>query len=101
MTAFPVKQGGLAAQQADAAARDIAARAGIPVTPAPFRPLLRAALLTGEAPKYFEATLTDLPATGALVDERPLWWPAGKIAGGHIASYLAERVAGVDLAAAT
>ena len=36
--AFPVKQGGLAAQQADAVAEEIAARAGADVRPQPFRP---------------------------------------------------------------
>jgi sulfide:quinone oxidoreductase len=38
VTTFPVKQGGLAAQQADAAATAIAAAAGAPVEPVPFRP---------------------------------------------------------------
>ena len=37
-TAFPIKQGGLAAQQADAAAAAIAAHLGAPLEPAPFRP---------------------------------------------------------------
>jgi sulfide:quinone oxidoreductase len=43
---YPVKLGSLAAQQADAAARTIAFRAGAPVQPQPFRPDLRALLLT-------------------------------------------------------
>ena len=38
----PVKQGGLATQQADAAAELIAAEAGARVTPQPFRRVLRA-----------------------------------------------------------
>ena len=46
VTAFPVKQGGIACQQADAAAADIAARAGAPVEPEPFSPVLRGMLLT-------------------------------------------------------
>src|SRR5207247_1979781 len=41
VVAFPVKQGGIAAQQADAAAETIAAAAGAPVEPQPFRPVLR------------------------------------------------------------
>jgi len=45
--AFPVKQGGLAAQQADAAAEAIAALAGADITPQPFHPVLRGVLLTG------------------------------------------------------
>ena len=38
ITTFPVKQGGIAAQQAEAAAEAIAAAAGADVTPRPFRP---------------------------------------------------------------
>ena len=45
--AFPVKQGGLASQQAVAAAEAIAARAGADVQPQPFRPVMRGVLLTG------------------------------------------------------
>jgi sulfide:quinone oxidoreductase len=47
---WPVKQGGLAAQQADAAAEHIAAAAGAPVEPIPFSPVLRGTLLTGHEP---------------------------------------------------
>jgi sulfide:quinone oxidoreductase len=43
---FPVKQGGLATQQADVAARDICADAGAPVEAEPLRPVLRGLLLT-------------------------------------------------------
>lgn len=42
-TAFPIKQGGLATQQADAVATDIAALAGAAVEPEPFRAARRAA----------------------------------------------------------
>ena len=38
VTAFPIKQGGIACQQADAAAEHIAARAGAPVEPTRSRP---------------------------------------------------------------
>ena len=47
-TTCPIKQGGIATQQADAAAEAIAARAGADVEPAPFRPVLRGLLLTGD-----------------------------------------------------
>ena len=46
-TTCPIKQGGVAAQQADAVAEAIAARAGADVDPRPFRPVLRGLLLTG------------------------------------------------------
>ena len=49
VTTFPVKQGGIATQQADAAARSISAQAGSPVQTEPFRPILRGLLLTGTA----------------------------------------------------
>ena len=57
-TTFPLKQGGLATQQADAAAEAIAADLGAAVTPAPFRPVLRGLLLTGGAPLYLRSTLS-------------------------------------------
>ena len=47
-TNFPIKQGGLGTQQADAAAEHIAHRLGASETPEPFRPLLRGKLLTGD-----------------------------------------------------
>ena len=49
-TDFPIKQGGLATQQADAVASAIAARPGAPVTPQPFEPVLRGMLLTEDHP---------------------------------------------------
>lgn len=44
---FPIKQGGLAAQQADTVAAHIARSHGAGVDAAPFRPVLRGMLLTG------------------------------------------------------
>jgi len=46
-TTFPVKQGGIACQQADAAAAHIAAAYDASLRPEPFKPALRATLLTG------------------------------------------------------
>ena len=46
-TDYPVKQAAIACQQADAAAESVAARCGLDIDPAPFRPELRATLLTG------------------------------------------------------
>jgi sulfide:quinone oxidoreductase len=90
------KQGGLAAQQADVAASVIAARAGAPVTPQPFRPIMRGLLLTGGAPRY----LSHAPAGSDIADEE-LWWLPAKIFGRHLAPYLATHVhLGQPLAAA-
>ena len=56
----PIKQGGLAAQQADAAAEAIAAEAGAPVMPRPCRRVLRAGVvLTGERPLYLRRDLDE------------------------------------------
>jgi len=80
MTARPLKQGGLATQQASAAAAAIAARLGADVDTRAYRPVLRAMLLTGERPRY-------LRRPGAAADEAP-WWPPHKIAGRELAPYL-------------
>jgi sulfide:quinone oxidoreductase len=89
--AYPIKHGGLATQQADAVAEALAARCGVPLTPAPFRPVLRGMLLTGEEPQFLEAGIGASrpdPAGG----RSPLWWPPAKVAGRHLAPFLAARV---------
>jgi sulfide:quinone oxidoreductase len=90
--AFPVKQGGIASQQADAVAEVIAARAGAPVTPAPFRPVLRGLLLTGGAPRFLRSDLTSGHGDTSETSLDALWWPPGKIAGRYLGPYLAEAV---------
>jgi sulfide:quinone oxidoreductase len=80
---FPVKQGGLAAQQADAAAEAIAQRLGAPVTPRPYRPVLRGLLLTGVAPTFLRS---GGDASEAAFDA--LWWPPSKVAGTYLGPYL-------------
>lgn len=89
LTDFPVKQGGLAAQQADAAAESIAAAAGVQIDPEPFAPVLRGLMLTGLTPRFMRAELGRLEST---VDTEPLWWPPGKIAGRHLGPFLASRL---------
>jgi sulfide:quinone oxidoreductase len=88
-TDYPLKQGGLAAQQADAIAAAIAARAGAPLTPAPFRPVLRGMLVTSEQPHYIEGDLAG--PGGARAADMPLWRPPVKVAGRYLAPFLAER----------
>jgi sulfide:quinone oxidoreductase len=92
-TSFPVKQGGLATQQADAVAEAVAADLGLRSGAAPFRPVLRGLLLTGGAPLYLRAELGGgaAPTARALrgeVSSRALWWPPGKIAGRYLAPYV-------------
>jgi sulfide:quinone oxidoreductase len=89
LTQFPLKQGGIATQQADAAASSIAADAGAAVKPEPFRPVLRGLLITGFAPRFFRSE-----ATGAhsVVDTEPLWWPPAKIVGRYLTPFLAAKL---------
>jgi sulfide:quinone oxidoreductase len=105
VTAFPLKQGGLAAQQADAIAEVIAAQLGVPITPKPFSPVLRGLLMTGGAPLYLRAEPQRLPREATVAIEatplrqrtrdassaagQPLWWPPAKIAGRYLGPYLA------------
>ena len=92
VTAFPIpKQGSLAAEQADAAAAAIASRIGASVEPAQFEPIVRAMLLTGVTAAYLRADITSGGLGGATVAFQPLWWPPEKIAGRHLAQYLAEQ----------
>jgi sulfide:quinone oxidoreductase len=105
-TAFPIKQGGLATQQADAVAEAIAARAGAAVKPRPFRPVLRGLLLTGGTPTYMRAEPGAGSRESTVAIEAPtppsrergpasaastsaLWWPPSKVAGRYLAPYLA------------
>jgi sulfide:quinone oxidoreductase len=89
LTDFPVKQGGLAAQQADAAAESIAAGAGAPIEPKPFTPVLRGLLLTGLSPRYMRA---EPSRHGSVIDTEPLWWPPAKIVGRYLAPFLALQL---------
>ena len=90
-TSFPVKQGGLAAQQADTVAAEIAALAGVAVRRSAPELRLRAALLTGSAPRFLRATIGDRENT-STAGRNMLWWPPGKIAARYLAPYVAGRV---------
>jgi sulfide:quinone oxidoreductase len=95
-TTAPIKQGGIATQQADAAAEAIAARAGAGIEPQPFRPVLRGLLLTGAAPRYMRAEVGGGQVEDWAVSEHALWWPPSKIAGRWLAPYLALRHAELE-----
>ena len=86
--AFPVKQGGLASQQADAAAEAIAAAAGANLEPRPFRPILRGMMLTGRGKEWMRHEPGGGAGEGSAV-RRALWWPPTKIAGRYLSPYLA------------
>lgn len=104
-TVFPLKQGGLAAQQADTVAQVIAAELGAAVTPRSFSPVLRGLLMTGGAPLYLRSEPQRLPRHATVAIDatplrrsareasaaagQPLWWPPAKIAGRYLAPFLA------------
>ena len=90
-TNSPIKQGGVATQQADAVAEAIAARVGAPVEARPFRPVLRGLLLTGAEPRFMRAELSGGGDQPPLASTQALWWPPSKIAGRWLAPYLAQR----------
>src|SRR5947209_1713574 len=88
-THFPIKQGGIATQQADAIATVLAARAGADVDPQPFEPILRGKLLTGDKDRFLRADPRGGHGETSEASAVPLWWPPGKIAGKYLAPYLA------------
>ena len=77
MTSRPIKQDGLAAQQANVAASSIATSAGASVDVQPYRQVLRATLLSGRAPLH----LRHPPAEDEVVAPDT-----------HLAQYLATHV---------
>ena len=88
LTQASIKQGGVAAQQADAIAGAIAAELGAPVRPTPARPVLRGLLLTGTVPKYLRSE----PGAASQVTSQPLWWPPAKLVGRYLSPFLAEQL---------
>jgi sulfide:quinone oxidoreductase len=88
---FAVKHGGIASQQADAAAEAIAALAGAPITPAPFQPEIRGILLTGRRPRYLTARLSGGMSFSSELTDEPTWTPVAKISARYLAPYLESR----------
>jgi sulfide:quinone oxidoreductase len=89
-TAGAHKQGGLAAQQADRVAEEIAWRVGSERAPRPYRPVLRGLLRTVGGPRYLRAE----PPGGAIsaeVSSECLWWPPSKVAARWLIPWLATR----------
>ena len=86
---FPVKQGGIACQQADVAAEHIARSVGVPVDVRSFRPVLRGQLLTGTKPHFMRQDLSVRNGGEDQSTDHILWWPPTKIAGKYLAPYVA------------
>jgi sulfide:quinone oxidoreductase len=89
-TAFPIKQGGLAAQQADAVAEAIACAAGADISPQPFKPILRGTLLTGADARYLRADISGTAGDNSMISTEALWWPPNKLCGRYLAPYLSQ-----------
>ena len=86
-TNFPIKQGGLGTQQADAAAAHIAERLGAAIAVEPFHPVLRGKLITGDESLHLRADVAGGGGEGeASLD--CLWWPPHKISGRYLAPFL-------------
>ncbi|MQA75246.1 MAG: hypothetical protein GEU88_13035 [Solirubrobacterales bacterium] len=87
-TTFPIKQGGLATQQADAAAEQIAARLGCLSDPRPFHPVLRGKLIVGEESLHLRADVGGGGGEGVASDDY-LWWPPHKVGARYLGPWLA------------
>jgi sulfide:quinone oxidoreductase len=87
-TDFPIKMGGVGAQQADVIAQSIAALAGSSVTPERFDPTVRGMLLTGGKPRYLTAHVVGGRGFDSEITAQPTWSPPGKIAAKYLAPYL-------------
>ena len=88
-TSRPLKQGALAAQQADVAARSIAASHGGHVAPVPYEAALRGVLLTGGSPRFLRRAPSS--AVPSAASAKPLWSAPGKVADARVARYLAAH----------
>jgi sulfide:quinone oxidoreductase len=97
VTTFPVKQGGIACQQADAAASAIAASVGAAVEPEPFEPVMRGLLMTGITARYLEFGAAGGHGDGAE-PRLTLWEPSSKVFGRHLLPYLRGRARHDDAA---
>lgn len=97
MTSFPIKQGGLAAQQADVIAQRIASNHGVPVPQSRVHRVLRARLVGGAHPVFLRTELDELGQVtaastvhGRLGDSESIT-PAEKVFGRYLSPYLHTR----------
>ncbi|HEU5106337.1 MAG TPA: FAD-dependent oxidoreductase [Solirubrobacterales bacterium] len=91
VTNFPVKQGGIATQQADVIAEAIAAELGVEIEPQAFDPILRGVLWTGEGPRYLQGWLGGGHGETSSLTAQPPWQASeGKIVGRYLTDFIAE-----------
>jgi sulfide:quinone oxidoreductase len=92
-TDYPVKHGGVAAQQADTVAQAIAALAGAVLDVRPFTPILEGVLMTGGAARYLRATPPGADGDGeSLCVELRGGSAPPKIAARYLGPHLSGRV---------
>lgn len=87
-TDFPVKFGGVAALQADAAAEAIAAEAGAEVDPQPFVPVIHGILLGGQRPLYMRVRIADGLPAASTVSAEPFSDTPAKIEAAYLGPFL-------------
>jgi sulfide:quinone oxidoreductase len=87
-TDFDIKQGGIACQQADAAADGIAALAGVAIDRAPFSPILRGVLLTERDSRRLERDLGGSSGVQGRFGESAPDWPQTKFVGRELSRLL-------------
>lgn len=96
VTNFPIKQGGIATQQADVTAEAIAAELGCDVEANPLDPVLRGVLWTGTKPRYLFGWLAGGHGETSVASERPPW-PVdnpSKLIGRYLTPFLAQVTTG-------
>lgn len=84
----PIKQGGLACQQADVTAAHIAAAAGAPVDVPALQQVLRGRLLTGGRDRLLRREPGE---PGRVVTGESLWWTPTKVGGTYLSPYLVAK----------
>ena len=97
---FPVKQGSIAAQQADAVVAALAAHFGTQQDSPPFHPQLHAVLFSEHGRTFLRAADHGGPHGGAAVSEEPLWEDAEKIFSKHLSQRM-RRLRAAEMKMAT
>jgi sulfide:quinone oxidoreductase len=89
-TKFPIKHGGLGAQQADTAAAGIAHLAGLGPASRPLRPVIRGTLMTGSGPFYLSAHVIAGRGLHTEIYRVPPWPQDDKIVAEELGPYLSS-----------
>jgi sulfide:quinone oxidoreductase len=94
MTSFPVKQGGVAAQQADAVAAHLARVAGADVAEPRSTTTLRTQLFGAPRPAFLEAVIDadGRPVGGwSRIHSEAPWRPSGTLVGRRVTAWMADQ----------